>query len=379
MYMRAHTVDINPKSMEWALRSAGWNAGELAKEAKIEPDAMERWGKTGKSVRLTELERVCKKLRVPITVFFVESLPDIKRPKDYRRTRGSKTLSKDTLFAIKNSSHHQMLARRMLSLQGSKPGPSISPATLDDDPEHVADRERVGFNDDCDYASAKKERDAYWTLRDRMEAENIFVMQYNMEDARGFALPAKDPAMIVINSADSYRSRIFTLLHEYAHILLNGDGICLPEEMAGNSIETWCNTFAGAFLMPRQSFEPRFRSVAGELTKPNQVINRLSKVFVASKLAIAVRIAVILGGHDAKEYLDYCSSLPHVGMHRGGFASPADKCMNMYGKRFAQMVLELGERRLITSADMIRYLGLKSKHFGDLWAACERADRRRGG
>ena len=368
MHMKARTADINPKSMEWALRSTGWNTGELAKEAKIEPDTLERWGRTGKSVRLTELERVCKKLRVPITVFFVESLPEIKLPKDYRRTRGSKTLSKDTLFAIKDSSHHQMLARRMLSLQGIKPGPGISPATPDDDPEHMADRERVGFNDDCDYSTAKKEREAYWTLRDRVEEDNIFVMQYKMDmgDARGFTLPSKDPAIIVINSADSYRSKMFTLLHEYAHILLNGDGICLPEEIADNAIEAWCNTFAGAFLMPRQSFESRFRSVAGDLAKPNLVLNRLSKMFAASKLAMAVRIAAILGEHDAKKYLDYCYGLPHAGISGGGLASPADKCVNRCGKRFAGMVLELGERRLITSADMIRYLGLKSKHFDDV-------------
>ena len=42
-----------------------------------------------------------------------------------------------------------------------------------------------------------------------------------VDDARGFSLTDGEPYVIVVNSADADRARLFTLFHEYAHILLN--------------------------------------------------------------------------------------------------------------------------------------------------------------
>ena len=49
----------------------------------------------------------------------------------------------------------------------------------------------------------------------------------DIKDARGFALADGYPKVILVNSRDEPRPHLFTLLHEYAHLLLKTDGLCL--------------------------------------------------------------------------------------------------------------------------------------------------------
>ena len=68
-------------------------------------------------------------------------------------------------------------------------------------------------------------------LRDIIEDKNILVFQISMpvEDARGFAIADETPAIIVVNSKDHIEARVFSLMHEFGHILLKESGISLPE------------------------------------------------------------------------------------------------------------------------------------------------------
>lgn len=103
-------------------------------------------------------------------------------------------------------------------------------------------------------------------LRDLLADNAIYTLQFDLplDMVRGFSLTQR-PYIIVINKNDSTTGKIFTLLHEYAHILLrlNEGIICSNMELLSNSndsytvrtnnikdIEIWCNRFAVAFLLP---------------------------------------------------------------------------------------------------------------------------------
>jgi Zn-dependent peptidase ImmA (M78 family) len=70
------------------------------------------------------------------------------------------------------------------------------------------------------------------------------------------SLPNILPA-IVLNEKDHIRARIFSLFHEYGHLLLDTGGICNWENQhdfkRGGSVEKFCNHFAGAFLVPKDA------------------------------------------------------------------------------------------------------------------------------
>ena len=124
----------------------------------------------------------------------------------------------------------------MFELQNIDEHPKVESVSLSDDPEKIAQTERRRLNFEFEITKEngivikKPIQKVYRELRENIESFNIFVLQSNMPigEVRGFTLTDKQPRIIVVNSADSIKPRIFTLLHEYAHILLKKDGICLP-------------------------------------------------------------------------------------------------------------------------------------------------------
>lgn len=104
----------------------------------------------------------------------------------------------------------------------------------------------------------KSAAQAFRMWRSVVEAWGILVLVKSMpwEDCRGFVLwsPELIPT-IVINSNDSATARCFTLMHEYAHLLIREPAICVQDADANHAarVERWCNQFAAAFLMPEEA------------------------------------------------------------------------------------------------------------------------------
>ncbi len=107
--------------------------------------------------------------------------------------------------------------------------------------------------------SSKKDRDYLENLIRVIEQFNVFVFEFvdkkKKEDLKsifnGFFMA---PNLIVIKrQQDSLKREIFTLMHEFAHYLLNLEEI---DEIVGegldsnsNKVEKWCNDFAYYFLI----------------------------------------------------------------------------------------------------------------------------------
>jgi Zn-dependent peptidase ImmA (M78 family) len=93
-----------------------------------------------------------------------------------------------------------------------------------------------------------------------VERAGVLVLQSDervkLAEMRGLSLYHDDLPVIVLNGSDAARGKIFTLLHEFAHLMLRSGGICdvLPERRptsAERKIEVACNRIAAAALMPR--------------------------------------------------------------------------------------------------------------------------------
>src|SRR5690606_21866088 len=77
-----------------------------------------------------------------------------------------------------------------------------------------------------------------------------------LKEMRGFSISEKFLPTITLNTKDSPRGRVFTLLHELTHLALREAGVCnLIDSGNGENeeeanIETFCNAVAGAILIP---------------------------------------------------------------------------------------------------------------------------------
>ena len=130
-----------------------------------------------------------------------------------------------------------------------------------------------------------------------LENRGILVFQIGMpiEETRGFSLTDNKTPAVVLNLRDSINGRIFSLFHEYAHLLLDKSGICDMEEQdylqqEDKAIERFCNHFAGAILVPKDVL------LAHDLVKPrkwsDELIEKIARSFKVSQEVILRRLVI---------------------------------------------------------------------------------------
>jgi Zn-dependent peptidase ImmA (M78 family) len=169
---------------------------------------------------------------------------------------------------------------------------NIGSAELKDDPEDVAARERKRFS-----VSVQEQRswrglgEARRRWRQRIEKHGVFTYMIPMppDELSGFSILHDGLAAICVNDSESTEgAKIFTLFHEYCHLLLRQTGI--SDENNSNRVERFCNEFAASFLIPRN---PLLEAI-GDIKTPHEFsdadVKRLATRFRVSNRAAALRL-----------------------------------------------------------------------------------------
>ena len=295
---RAH---INPEILVWARRRLNADPALLAKRAGTSLEIYEKWEEGEKRPTIKQLQKVAKQLRRPVSHFYLENYPDEPEPRlEMRRVFGGSP-RKDTFeFSreVQDCMRRREIALQLYTSLSEEPAQLPEPFDIYEDPEAVGDAVRYGVLD-VDDETQSSWRGQYEALREWREAlERAGVLSFQisgveLSEARGFAF-AKHPLPIAaFNSKDSVRGRIFTLMHEFAHILLGRSTLHSETPFASNDkTENWCNRVAAVILMPRsdllslqqirRSQTPRFwkdseiEGLAGRYkVSPSAVIRRL--------------------------------------------------------------------------------------------------------
>lgn len=205
-------------------------------------------------------------------------------------------------------------------------------------------------------------------------------MKMPIENARGFSLADKNPYSIVINLSDSINAKIFTLFHEYAHILLKQPGICNIGDNYHNyhnhkDIEKWCDKFAGYLLLPRElleqdnyfkSFKESEHASKESLTILKSISNRY-KISISAILITLYNYRFISNQRCKEEQSILIKAEPKAKISKI-IIKPEKKCLNEKGEKLISLVLKNKEKGLINYADTSEYLNLKLKYVDKLQA-----------
>ena len=195
-----------------------------------------------------------------------------------------------------------------------------------------------------------------------------------VEDARGFALADEVPSIIVINTKDSIEARLFTLMHEFGHIILGETVIDIPEvsSQARNNIEAWCNAFSSAFLLPKEVSIDLFNKNKHNLTE-TITMNALSKKYKISKAVLLLKMVnlnyisrqefeSVLARYTPKE-----TDVEKKAKKVMGMASD-QKRLSEVGNKFLSLVANNFDREFITYNDALSFLSIKSRNFDKVLA-----------
>ena len=382
-------VKVRPQVLRWAIDSSGWQDDELASKTGISAGLIGRWRERESEISMDDIEKISQEIKRPRSAFMLAEPPREAPVAGFRLGPDSpaELPSKQLCTAVRLARELQYNARELLEDPAGGTAAAAAAAERTDDPEQVAAGEaaRMGLSDGaaglCPAAEPNRYnriKTLYEALRDAVESRSVFVTQasFPVKEAKGFALVGDGPPVILVNSADTIGSRIFTLFHEYAHVLLAGGSLCRPapesletcDSGSGKAVESWCDSLASSVLMPRKKFltalgEEDGRTVGGILTA-------LSQRFLMSRRAVLVRAIGLIEGPDQKVYMDSYREMgppPEPRSSTGGRYVPPDvACLNKYGRRYARLVADSEEAGLITESDMGMYLGLRAKHFDGL-------------
>ena len=367
-------IDVQPDVLKWAIESSGWKKDNIGKELKIQPVQIDAWLQGKDTPSLSQLEHLAEILKRPLVAFFLPKPPEERpMPHDFRMLQGkSAGFSPAAYQAFRKARWLQASSKELAENLEQDITPNIEHADLTKSPSSIANRERQnsGINV-AEQVAWKDPSQAFRTWKKMIETKNIMVFQVSipLEDARGFSLIDMKPYSIVLSKKEPLpEARIFTLLHEYGHILLKESGICnqtgdIEPTTRDAKVESWCNEFAANFLMPKDIVEKELNAVPKSEMKNMGTITRISRRYTVSKLAFAVTMKKM--GYLNKS--DYEGIKEHLGAVKkkvgGGIVSPDKKCVSEKGERFISLVTENVNNGYISYADALDYLALKLKYY----------------
>lgn len=368
--VKTFTVDTNPKVVQWAVSTAGWEKKELVKALGIRENVYDGWLDGSIKPTIKQLEKLASKTKRPIASFFLTEQPQEEpKPKDYRMLPDKEgEFEKKTIFAIRKSRYLQEISNELSLNINVNLSLKLKKVTLSDRAEEIAQlyREMLNLSIEKQEAFGSKPYAIYDHLRNALEDFNIFSFQISMplNDARGFALADKTPKVIVVNSADEIKPRIFTLVHELAHILLGETSIDIPNFDAQDDIEKWCNSFAASFLMPKEILAKVYRDNKDNI-RSGLILNKISNKYNVSKSMFVYNLSKhdYISKQDYQNFRDAISNVETKKTSAGGGGVPQDqKCLSMFGKKFVSLVADNIEKEQITTNDALSYLSIKSRN-----------------
>lgn len=335
-------ININPQVLRWAREEAGYDLLEIANKVDIDSNRYKLWEKEGKNIPLGKLKTIANVYKRQLAVFLLPDVPDkINKPKDYRNLSAvDSKLSKKVLEVIRDVTYFREIA---LELQGETYWKNrfewlekTKVKITDSDTYCKYLRELLDVSVE-DQISWKTESEAYKKWRLAVEEKlGILIFQFSMpmDEVHGFCFADNLPYAIVTNSNHPYTGRIFTILHELAHILRHKSGICLYEKATKKQKEEWeCNSFAGKFLAPSNLIEKtdNLSDIASYSSKLN-----ISREVYLRRLKEENKIS------DMRFFklLDQIKATYKIDKKKGGFVKPEVKSRATRGETFFNMVLD---------------------------------------
>ena len=288
-------VNVEPVVLDWVLQYA-----PNAKKADI-LERLLKWRNGEIIPTFNQIEKVSKAIHIPLGYFFLKNPPSENYPVLKYRTIDSKNteeISRDMIDTINHMESVQDWMRDYMIEAGYDKLPFISSVHGKQDVQTIVRHIREILQIPCDWhRQITANMDAFKFFREKLETIGILVMMsgivgsnthrsLNIEDFRAFTLVDEYAPLIFINANDSNGAKLFSLLHETAHIMLGVNNFY--NDRYGNAdgvpaIETLCNAVTAEVLIPNSLFLDEWRKHSAQDT-----LSKLDALSITFKCGVLV-------------------------------------------------------------------------------------------
>lgn len=275
---------VEPSVLRWARTTVDLTSVAAARKIRVPDGRVDEWESGDRLPTIAELKRAAKVYRRALGVFYLPEPPkDFDTLRDFRRRPGAGAKAWSiALHAEYRRAHEQRdVLLELFELEEVTPPKTWQNAVSDGNDEQLAAvaRKRLLAHAPLPLPGATSDRYAHlnaWTAA--LEASGVLVFatqggRVEPEEMSAFSLYFDEVPVIVVNGADWPRGRLFSLLHEFGHLLLHTEGLCDTYRARRSSnpnarLEARCNDLAAKMLMPRNEVlaQPEVRKRQDEPT-----------------------------------------------------------------------------------------------------------------
>jgi Zn-dependent peptidase ImmA (M78 family)/transcriptional regulator with XRE-family HTH domain len=375
---------VEPSLLEWARRSANLEPIAAARKIGVPEGRVEQWERGEARPTIAQLRDAANVYKRALAVFFLPEPPT-----------GFETLRDFRRLAVQVQSEWSVALHAEYRRAHAQRDVLLELAELDDEP--LAGDWRLSSTPSEDDRMAELARGQlrsqsalpfptpggderkhlnFWT--NALEESGVLVMstqggEVEVAEMRAFSLYFDDVPVIMLNGADATRGRVFSLLHEYVHLLLHTEGLCdtttdTRATTADRALEARCNAIAAAILLPKDLVMAS-HLVAGHKAGESWSLRDLieaAKPFGVSVEAFLRRL-VTLGRVPLKSYQEFHErqESPRAGSRGSGGNFYSTKARDL-GKGYVRRVSDGHRRALIDTNTAATYLDVKAGQISKL-------------
>lgn len=343
---------VNPDILNWARERAQLSISALASKLGVHEDKVDAWEHGEKQPTFKQAQSFAARTHIPFGYLFLRkppeetlALPDLRTVDSQGIERPSPELIEMTQIVLRRQEWYAEYLRD----QGIVRNPHVGRFTPADGVMAVVEdmRRVLGV---ASYPRRGNWEDYYRDLIHRIEGTGVLVMRQGfirhhsrpllVEEFRGFAIADTLAPVIFVNQADAPAARLFTLIHELAHIWIGESGVSDGSPQTHREGEKFCNTVAAEFLVPEEEFLAQWQ----EWDNWQDNLPNLEARFRVSPWVLARR-ALTLQKISLQQYRDYVNELTRRYQDRDKSGGPVPYFRRQKGK-----VSESFSRALVSEA-----------------------------
>jgi Zn-dependent peptidase ImmA (M78 family)/DNA-binding transcriptional regulator YiaG len=264
---RSIPTSVKPSVLRWARESVNLTPLAAARKMHLAEDRVEQWESGALSPTVAQLRTAAEVYKRPLAVFFLSEPPrDFDAMRDFRRHVGAEVGGWSPEL---HGEYRRAIVQREAALELAELDEAPPPTTWRLDPVFGTDDEIAAASRELlltqsplplpKVGGTKFEHLNTWIAA--LEEAGILVFATSggrvaTTEMRAFSLYYNVLPVIMVNGGDAARGRLFSLMHEYARLILHTGGLCdtITDTTATDpdrQLEARCNAIAAAILMPR--------------------------------------------------------------------------------------------------------------------------------
>ena len=295
-------VDVNPDVLVWARKNSSLDIDIAASKIKVKIEQLRAWESGDDKPSIAQLRKLANIYKFPISVFFLSVVPkNFSVMKDFRHLPEymPAKFSRQWQLEIGKVQQRRETAIELQSSLVDEISTFDKKVSLEDNVRNSALKIREILH--LDINEQKKwsnPRIAFNEMRYLVENTGILVFEVDnvdIQEMRGFAIAEKIMPVIAINRKDSFNGRIFSLLHEFVHILLGQGGISNSSyyDDTEEKVEVFCNKLAAEILVPSSIILSNPYIKTGKQRYSDSEILAIAKNFSVSEEVILRRLLTL--------------------------------------------------------------------------------------